>query len=162
MNVLEKLIAEQDNLNTWIEEKVKKLRDHQDFLDKVLVEKFTDMKLEHVKKTSERKSHIFTYNELSIEIEIQNPVDRKELTLSEAVTKRLTINIWIKRKIEAISKKGPIAIASIIKTVNAFFDKNKNGFLEEVTNFGALTKTADFIEGATAFAEKRMAIFKNK
>jgi hypothetical protein len=34
--------------------------------------------------------------------------------------------------------------------------------LEEVTNFGALTKTADFIEGATAFAEKRMAIFKNK
>mgnify|MGYP000051741163 FL=1 len=103
MNGLEKLIAEQDNLNTWIEEKVKKLRDHQDFLDKVLVEKFTDMKLEHVKKTSERKSHIFTYNELSIEIEIQNPVDRKELTLSEAVTKRLTINIWIKRKIEAIS-----------------------------------------------------------
>ena len=64
--------------------------------------------------------------------------------------------------IETISKKGPIAIASIIKTVNAFFDKNKNGFLEEVTNFGALTKTADFIEGATAFAEKRMAIFKNK
>ena len=36
MNGLEKLIAEQDNLNTWIEEKVKKLRDHQDFLDKVI------------------------------------------------------------------------------------------------------------------------------
>ena len=102
MNGLEKLIAEQDNLNTWIEEKVKKLRDHQDFLDKVLIEKFTSLKLDHVRKTSDRKSHLFTYNELSIEIEIKNPVDNKKLTLSEAVTKRLLINIWIKRKIEAI------------------------------------------------------------
>ena len=102
MNGLEKLITEQDNLNTWIEEKVKKLRDHQEFLDKVLIEKFTSLKLDHVRKTSDRKSHLFTYNELSIEIEIKNPVDNKKLTLSEAVTKRLLINIWIKRKIEAI------------------------------------------------------------
>lgn len=99
---LEKLITEQNNLNTWIEEKVKKLRDHQEFLDKVLIEKFTSLKLDHVRKTSDRKSHLFTYNELSIEIEIKNPVDNKKLTLSEAVTKRLLINIWIKRKIEAI------------------------------------------------------------
>ena len=99
---LEKLITEQDNLNNWIEEKVKKLRDHQDFLDKVLIEKFTSLKLDHVKKTSDRKSNLFTYNELSIEIEIKNPVDNKKLTLSEAVTKRLLINIWIKRKIEAV------------------------------------------------------------
>lgn len=102
MNGLEKLITEQNNLNTWIEEKVKKLRDHQEFLDKVLIEKFTSLKLDHVRKTSDRKSHLFTYNELSIEIEIKNPVDNKKLTLSEAVTKRLLINIWIKRKIEAI------------------------------------------------------------
>lgn len=102
MKGLEKLITEQDNLNNWIEEKVKKLREHQNFLDKVLIEKFTSLKLDHVKKTTDRKSHLFTYNELSIEIEIKNPVDNKELTLSEAVTKRLLINIWIKRKIEAI------------------------------------------------------------
>lgn len=102
MNGLEKLITEQNNLNTWIEEKVKKLRDHQEFLDKVLIEKFTSLKLDHVRKTSDRKSHLFTYNELSIEIEIKNPVDNKKLTLSEAVTKKLLINIWIKRKIEAI------------------------------------------------------------
>ena len=102
MNGLEKLITEQNNLNTWIEEKVKKLRDHQEFLDKVLIEKFTSLKLDHVRKTSDRKSHLFTYNELSIEIEIKNPVDNKKLTLSEAVTKRLLIIIWIKRKIEAI------------------------------------------------------------
>ena len=110
MNGLEKLIAEQDNLNTWIEEKVKKLRDHQDFLDKVLIEKFTSLKLDHVRKTSDRKSHLFTYNELSIEIEIKNPVDNKKLTLSEAVTKRLLINIWIKRKL----KLFPICTLSTI------------------------------------------------
>lgn len=102
MNGLEKLITEQNNLNTWIEEKVRKLRDHQDFLDKVLIEKFTSLKLDHVKKASDPKSHLFTFNELSIEIEIKNPVNNKNLTLSEAVTKRLIINILIKRKIEAI------------------------------------------------------------
>ena len=102
MNGLEKLITEQNNLNTWIEEKVKKLRDHQEFLDKVLIEKFTSLKLDHVRKTSDRKSHLFTYNELSIEIEIKNPVDNKKLTLSEAVTKRLFNKHLDKRKIEAI------------------------------------------------------------
>lgn len=102
MNGLEKLITEQDNLNNWIEEKVQKLRDHQNFLDNLLVEKFTSLELDHVRKTSDRKSHLFTYNELSIEIEIKNPVDNKKLTLSEAVGKRLFINIWIQRKLKAI------------------------------------------------------------
>lgn len=104
MNGLEKLIIEQDNLNDWIEEKVKKLREHQNFLDEVLVKELTNFKLDHVKKTSDRKSHLFTYNELSIEIEIKNPVDNKELTLSEAVNKRLIINIWVQRKLNAVPK----------------------------------------------------------
>ena len=42
------------------------------------------------------------YTNIAPIIEIKNPVDNKKLTLSEAVTKRLLINIWIKRKIEAI------------------------------------------------------------
>ena len=63
--------------------------------------------------------------------------------------------------LEIISKKGPKAVAAAIDSVNSYFN-NQNGFETEVDNFGKLTKTEDFIEGATAFAEKRTANFKNK
>ncbi|MCB0670044.1 MAG: enoyl-CoA hydratase/isomerase family protein [Saprospiraceae bacterium] len=61
--------------------------------------------------------------------------------------------------IKIISTKGPLAIAKIIATVNAQFDQNKNGYEEEINAFAQLVSTRDFSEGATAFLEKRKAIF---
>lgn len=67
-----------------------------------------------------------------------------------------------KEIINKIATKGPIAIAETIKTVNAYFDKKQDGFAAEVQAFKDLSNTDDFIEGATAFTEKRKANFIGK
>jgi len=59
-----------------------------------------------------------------------------------------------------ISKQAPLAIAGIIKSVNALYDKNKNNFMTEVEEFGKCFITEDFTEGTNAFLEKRSANFK--
>ena len=61
-----------------------------------------------------------------------------------------------------ISQLAPVAIAGIIRSVNAFYDKNENGFDKEVQEFGKCFITEDFKEGTQAFLEKRKANFKGK
>ncbi len=65
-----------------------------------------------------------------------------------------------KKILHKIGTKAPLAISKIIATVNTYFDKTKNGYEEEIQNFGYLTETEDFKEGAAAFLEKRKAEFK--
>ena len=48
----------------------------------------------------------------------------------------------------------------MISTVNDYFDKTKDGFSTEVDGFGHCAATEDFVEGASAFVEKRKANFK--
>ncbi len=64
--------------------------------------------------------------------------------------------------LKKIATKAPIAIAKTIESVNAYFDKNTDGFGFEVDSFGYLADTADFKEGAAAFIEKRKANFTGK
>ncbi len=58
-----------------------------------------------------------------------------------------------------ILNKAPIAIAHIIKTVNAHTHPLINGYEKEVESFGIVSETEDFREGAMAFLEKRKAEF---
>jgi enoyl-CoA hydratase len=67
-----------------------------------------------------------------------------------------------KALLEKIATKGPIAIAKIIEAVNAYAQHDEDGFAREVKEFGNTTNTEDFVEGATAFVEKRKADFKHK
>ena len=67
-----------------------------------------------------------------------------------------------KEIIQKIGAKAPLAISKVIATVNAYFDKTKDGYEEEIANFGFLTETEDFKEGAAAFLEKRKAEFNGK
>jgi enoyl-CoA hydratase len=64
--------------------------------------------------------------------------------------------------IEKIAAKAPLAIAKIISTVNAYYDKDENGFEAEILGFADLTDTQDFKEGSKAFLEKRKAIFNGR
>ncbi len=69
----------------------------------------------------------------------------------------------LNKAIEIVLKtadKGPLALAAVIRCINDNFDENKNGFETEYTLFGDIALSEDFIEGATAFTEKRKAAFK--
>ncbi len=67
-----------------------------------------------------------------------------------------------KEILEKIFTKAPLAIGATIASVNAYFDNATNGFDTEVNEFGKLVETADFVEGTTAFVEKRKAEFTGK
>ena len=64
--------------------------------------------------------------------------------------------------IRKIAAKGPVAIAKVIESVNAYFQYNEDGFAREVKAFGDTTGTEDFREGAAAFIEKRKPDFKGR
>jgi enoyl-CoA hydratase len=67
-----------------------------------------------------------------------------------------------KEIITKIASKAPIAATKIIECVNAYFDKNVDGFKKEVDSFGELMVSEDAREGAAAFLGKRPANFKGK
>ena len=68
-------------------------------------------------------------------------------------------------KAEEIANKilnnSPLAIASAIRSVNANFNDGVNGYDVEIEEFGKCFGTPDFIEGTTAFLEKRKPNFRN-
>lgn len=65
-----------------------------------------------------------------------------------------------KEIINTILSKSPVAVSKVIAAVNAFFDKEKNGFTEEIALFGEVFQSEDKKEGTSAFLEKRKPVFK--
>ena len=61
-----------------------------------------------------------------------------------------------------ISRNSLVAIGSAIKSINANFKNEVNGFDVEIQEFGRCFGTDDFYEGTTAFLEKRKADFPGK
>lgn len=64
--------------------------------------------------------------------------------------------------IKKVSKKGPVAIAKIVESVNAYFDHQLDGFQEEVKQFGVTCGTEDFQIGANAFINKEKPKFTGR
>ncbi|HIP49109.1 MAG TPA: enoyl-CoA hydratase [Lutibacter sp.] len=58
-----------------------------------------------------------------------------------------------------ITRNSSTAISAAIKSINANFDKTKDGFETEINQFGNCFGTSDFEEGTTAFLEKRKPNF---
>ena len=67
-----------------------------------------------------------------------------------------------KELLDKIATKAPFAVTKIIEAVNSYFEDGEDGFEREVNTFGDCCGTEDFIEGATAFVEKRKANFTGK
>ena len=60
---------------------------------------------------------------------------------------------------QKIIKNSPFAISQAIKSVNANFKDGTDGYKTEIKAFGKCFGTGEFIEGTTAFLEKRKANF---
>lgn len=58
-------------------------------------------------------------------------------------------------------RNSPMAMAAAIRSVNAGFSDGVNGFKIEIDEFGKCFGTPEFVEGTTAFLEKRKANFRN-
>lgn len=73
------------------------------------------------------------------------------------------LNELMKRTIELIDKilnQSGVAVAGVIACVNAYYKDGIDGFEAEAEEFGKCFETGDFIEGTTAFIEKRKPNFR--
>jgi len=62
--------------------------------------------------------------------------------------------------LQTILAKSPQAISKSIQAVNAFYQKEIDGFEKEVELFGECFGTSEMLEGVTAFIEKRKPDFR--
>lgn len=101
--------------------------------------------------------------ELAMTGDMISASEAKEIGLINHVVSTKEEAIVLAGKImNKILAKGPLAIAALIKSVNAGYGQEKEGYQAEAKNFAELTTTKDFIEGTTAFLEKRKANFKGE
>ena len=61
---------------------------------------------------------------------------------------------------EKIMSKAPLAIGLVIECVNAVFNNDENGYQTEANAFARCCTSEDFVEGTSAFIEKRKPEFK--
>lgn len=61
-----------------------------------------------------------------------------------------------------IVQKAPVAVANVIKSVNAGYAFENAGYQSEAENFADCATTQDFKEGTSAFLEKRKPDFKGR
>ncbi|GAB3233373.1 enoyl-CoA hydratase-related protein [Hymenobacter seoulensis] len=69
---------------------------------------------------------------------------------------------FTKQLLARILTKAPIAIGLCLDSVNAYYDKDRNGYQSEANGFARCFDSEDFREGTSAFLAKRPAVFSGK
>ena len=83
----------------------------------------------------------------------------KEYGLINHVCTQQNLLIRAREIAKKITHNSPLAISKAIKSINSGFNNDLDGFEVEKKEFGSCFGTDDFIEGTTAFMEKRKANF---
>jgi len=84
-----------------------------------------------------------------------------EYGLVTHVTTQEELMTVAKKIISKIGSRGPDAVAKTIETVNAFFNKQSDGFRMEIDYFGKAMASDQTAEGVAAFIEKRKPNFRS-
>lgn len=89
-------------------------------------------------------------------------IEAKEWGLINHVVPQAELIDFCTNIAQQISKNAPVAISLAIQAVNANFKEGENGYSTEIEAFGTCFGTDDFVEGTTAFLEKRKPNFQGK
>ncbi|HIP35265.1 MAG TPA: enoyl-CoA hydratase [Crocinitomix sp.] len=87
--------------------------------------------------------------------------DAKQWGLVNHVTTTENLIPLAEKIAEKILKNSPNAISAAMRSINANYTVGVNGFEVEIEEFGKCFGTSEFIEGTTAFMEKRKANFRD-
>ena len=88
--------------------------------------------------------------------------EAQKLGLTNQVVQTVELIETCKAMLKKITQWAPIAIAKVVECVHAHYTDGIDGFNTEIEKFGECVATADFVEGASAFLEKRKAKFVGK
>ena len=86
-------------------------------------------------------------------------IEAKECGLVNSVCPNEDLISAAEKIASKIKKNSPMAVAKAIKSINSGFINNVDGFEVEKEEFGNCFGTPEFIEGTTAFMEKRKPNF---
>ncbi len=100
--------------------------------------------------------------ELMMTGDMINAGDAKSLGLINHVFPVAELLTETRKIVQKILTKAPVAISKIIASVTEAARGDENGFRNEIKRFGECFATEDMKEGATAFLEKRKAVFTGK
>lgn len=84
------------------------------------------------------------------------------LGLVNYITEPENLLTKVQELLGTILTKAPLAIGKVVELVNLAAIGDPDGLEKEIEAFGELFNTADMKEGATAFLEKRKAVFTGK
>ncbi len=100
--------------------------------------------------------------ELLMTADIVNAQEAQKIGLVNHVVPQDQLIAKCEEILNKVKTKSPLAIASVVRCVNAFYEKKLDGNHVEINEFGNFFGSEDFKEGTQAFLNKRPAVFKGK